>query len=326
MKPPLLHRLLRRLPVLLIGAALGTLAGWLLRGAAAHSSGTAGTAPAGKADRLSSTPPQRPPNAAPQNTMPNTAPEDAAVTSLLKLLCAADIAAPRDMHRLLLAARSQHGIVPFLAAWWAELDAPHMFQTLRAETGARPLSSDPAVRKALFDAWLAKDKVAVLAALDDANALPGLYTQRRDAALALNKTDPLLGLRQILKWDINILPDSGGVGVWEIPDPRAAAELAQEIAAKSRYTGAAEHVWIDIARAWSRTDPAAAMQWALQHEGPHVQLLAGNIMLSWKESDATAAAAWAATITDPVLRVKLGLAPLRRQETEPVLPGRSCQG
>ncbi len=307
---------------MLMGAALGIAAGWLLRGAAAHSSAAAGTSSAENADRLSSTP-QQPPGAAPQNTMPNAVPEDAAVTSLLKLLCAADTASPRDMHRLLLAARSQHGVVPFLAAHWAELDAPQMFETLRAERGARPLSSDPAVRKALFDAWLAKDKDAALAALDDDNALPGLYTQRRDAAIALNKTDPLRGLRQILQWRIHNLMDAGGVGIWEIPDPRAAAEMANKIAATTPYNGTAEHVWIDIGRAWSRTDPVAAMQWAMQHEGAHIRSLTHVIMLFWKDRDAAACAAFGTSVNDPAMRVKLGLPPQARPAsgTAPVLSG-----
>ena len=322
MKPPIFRRLLRKLPVMLIGAVSGTAAGWLLREAAVRSSGAAGASSANYADHRSSTPQPQSFDAAPKNTMPDVAPEDATVTSLLKLLCAADIAPARDMHRLLLAARSQHGVVPFLAARWAELDAPQMFETLRAERGARPLSSDPAVRKALFDAWLAKDKDAALAALDDDNALPGLYTQRRDAAIALNKTDPLRGLRQILQWRIHNLMDAGGVGIWEIPDPRAAAEMANEIAAKTPYNGTAEHVWIDIGRAWSRTDPVAAMQWAMQHEGAHVRALTHVSMLFWEDRDATAAAAWAATVTDPVMRVKLQLPPLPLPETEPVLPGR----
>jgi hypothetical protein len=320
MKPRLFQHLRKRLPVMLAGAAIGMALGWLLRGSSAPASAEVSAAPEKAAARIVT--PATPSDSARHSSSATPATEDAGVTSLLKLLCAADLATARDMERLLLAARSQQGVVPFLASRWAELDAAGMFQTLRGESSARPLSSDAVVRKALFDYWLTNDRDAALAALDDDKALPGTDKLRNDAAAALMKSDQALALRKILHWNINRRLDGGGVGVWEIADPRAAAETGHAFSATARYTMPMEHVWIDIARAWGATDPVGALQWGLSREGRHIGNYLFNVMQFWKQHDPTAAEVYAASVTDPVTRVKLELPPLPRPPTEPVRPGR----
>lgn len=312
------------LPVM-TGAATGALLGWILRGDVAVSAkAEAGTKP----DTALSAGPGNP---AAGTSEPRSGAVDAianadALQPMLRLLCTADAAAPSDMPRLLLAARNLPGVTPFLSRHWADMDASHMYRVLRDETGSRPLSGDSAVTDALFDAWLAKDKEAALAALDDDDALPDMQRLRSSVVRELLHDEPERGLRQIAKWKLNLhYNDMGGIAEWAARDPAAAAEASAHVPLR----GVSEHLLIEVAKVWRNADPVAAMRWAMRHAIDHPDSpAAGKVShiarLEWGEYKGELANAFADTITDPALRVKLGLDPLPRPEshTAPPLPGR----
>lgn len=298
------------------GAALGIGIGWLSRGGRESlSSSSAEKHPDTSAARALH------PHSSDAQTaasVKNRAAEDP-VLPLLRLFSAADKAAPREMPRVLRGARGLYGVMPFLAKHWAELDAQQMFDSLRAETGSRPLAGDPAVRKALFETWLAQDKEAALTALDDDKALADISGLRMEAARSLTHTEPVRGIAQIMKWRIGNFIDTSGITAWAAKDPAAAAEAAS----KANLAFVGEHMMLDIGEVWARTDPIGAMHWAMQHQGSLAGSLATGVMVyTWEKSDPAAAAAFVASVTDPAMRIKLDFPPLPREESraEVVLP------
>jgi hypothetical protein len=314
----------KRLPSLLLGGALGLGGGWLLRGSV-HSAPTT-TANVATVSAAATPAGQSPPYASPSSLNAAAANEAAEVQTFLRLACAADAAAAVELPRLLLAVQKSPGVLPMLAAHWAQRDAAHMFAALSRNPAARVLAADSTVREALFDHWLKADRDAALAALGDAQALPDIATIRSAAVGELLYKEPRRALTLINDWKLNLhYKDMGGITAWAKREPAAAAAAAADAAARMSLPMVADHLIIEIARVWKDTDPAAAIQWAVNHArrfpGSQAPATVVHIVsMEWDGYDPAPARAAAGAITDPALRVHLGLPLLPPADSEMALP------
>jgi len=310
----------KRLPSLLLSGAIGLGSGWLLRGAirsvptAAESAAPAAStkSPTGRSPQFAASPSRN----------PAAAGDAAAVQSFLCLVCAADSSALDELPRLMLTAQKSPGVLPMLAAHWAQRDPAHMFEVLSSQPSARALAADSAVRQALFDHWLKAYTDAALAALGDPNALPEMDSLRSAAVGGLLYKEPRRALKLIGDWKLNLhYNDMSGITAWAKREPATAADAAAQVPLPM----VGEHLIIEIARVWKDTDPAAAIQWAVDHAHhfPGSQAAATMVhivSMEWDGYDPAKARAAADTITDPALRVHLGLPLLPPLDAQMALP------
>ncbi len=319
MRAPVIQHLKKRLPALLLGSALGLGVGWLLRG-------VAGSAPAASA-QSASTPEQETSTGAHSahsraEKAALVAVEDAAVQSFLRLACTADAAALNELPRHLLAAQKFPGVLPFLAAHWAQRGSPHLFAALREGAPAQALAGESVVRKALFDHWLKSDPDAALAALGDNKALPEMDSLRSAAVRDLLHKEPRRALGLIGEWQLNLrYNDMGGISEWAKREPSAAADASAQVPLPM----VSEHLVIEVARVWKDTDPAAAIQWAVNHAsqfpGSNASATMAHVVRMDEDGyDPAKANAAADTITDHAMRIHLGLPPLPPADARAVAP------
>ena len=109
----------------------------------------------------------------------------------------------------------------------------------------------------------------------------------RDLAVScLMRTDPGLGFEAMLRWDIRgFSPSVEQVESWASKNPRAAAELISQMGAFS----VADEAMTEVAQAWAKSDPEAALDFATTVTGKLGGIMASVVMEHWAAADHEAA-------------------------------------
>jgi hypothetical protein len=215
------------------------------------------------------------------------------VTRWLYWMEAIEKAGLGDFPRLARLAQGNSIMIGLLANRWVELDPRHMFDSINAGTkSGRALPSE--FESVLFNEWLKRDPDAVIAALNGPEVFGNRAQRRMRVALRfLENNDVERGLRLMSEWNIDYYaPSMTSVAKWAAANPRHAAEFAL-----AYPSGIASRMTLEtIGREWAKTDPNAALQFAMSKGGELGSTLADAALKAWGERNLNAAGDWLSTV------------------------------
>lgn len=223
------------------------------------------------------------------------------VTRWLYWFEALEKAQPEDLPRLVQLAGKNLNLVRLLASRFAERYPRETFDLLVATSrqGDQTLVKDFSWR--FLREWTKRDPHAVVDALNETKNFGQRDTWRSDVAAAIFDVDPELGLKQMWEWHIeHFSPNLEKVEIWAASNPRHAAEITLQYPAGT----AAQSVMEAIAKQWSRSDPAAALNFASATRDVLGATLANTVLLDWASRDLNASAEWLSH-SDPATLNKL---------------------
>ena len=223
-------------------------------------------------------------------------------TGVTKWLCwwdAIEKAQPEDFPGLARLANGNAVAMRMVAQRWVETAQRHFFQTLVAASKAG--NSFPyELESVLLNEWTKKDPEAVIAAMKEAGNFPNLGSWQYQVAEQLMQKDVERGLQIMSEWHIeNYGPRLTAVPAWVQANPQHAADFA--LANPAGY--ATSEVMQEIGKVWSKSDPVAAMNYALGTRGQLGTTLGISVLQNWAARDLNAASDWLAS-TDPATRNK----------------------
>lgn len=197
-----------------------------------------------------------------------------------------------DFPHLARLAKGNTVVLRTIAARWIELSPVHLFDSMIAAERARP--GDPSfpsdrLGQDLFEDWTARDPAAVVAALSRADLPAGLVQLRHNTLNIIVQKDPEIGLKAMCDWNIgNYGPSTEGISAWAAKDPRHAAGYA--LAHPAGY--GTQYALEAIGKVWAKSDPDAALTFAVGLKDKFGASLASGIMTEWAAKDVAATAAW----------------------------------
>jgi hypothetical protein len=216
------------------------------------------------------------------------------VTRWLCWMNAIEKASLADMPRLTRLAGDKPALLRLLAARWMDLDPRNFFNTL-AKAG-NEMAIDPLAR-ILLSEWSKRDPAAVLKALAEAPAFGKRDAWRTIIARGILKQDTELGLKLMSEWHItNYGLDDDNVMQWTARDPRHAAEFT--LASPAGYVS--KTTIETVGKAWAKTDPEAALNYATGQHGTLASTLASSALSAWAGRDLPAAARWLGSATPDI--------------------------
>ncbi len=187
-----------------------------------------------------------------------------------------------------------------LALRWLELDPKSLFEML---ANASPVDGLPVetLGYILVGEWAKRDAAGLTKALKEAPPFPMRDVWRREAAAEITRSDPEAGLRLFADWNIgNFSPSMRGVRKWAAADPRHAAEFL--FATPVGYAG--QEAMKTVGEEWGKSDPAAALAFAVEKNSLAGRNLAASVLQGWAGRDLPAAADWLLN-ADPAVRNRL---------------------
>jgi len=212
------------------------------------------------------------------------------VTRWLHWMTAVEKAGPGDFPGLARLAQGLPGALNMLAARWIELDPHGMFDACRQGGSGFPSNE---LAPWLFENWPKKDPDAVLAALMEHRDLTRNWHFSAFNSLFQNRPEQALIAMSRLGID-SFVPNMQGIAQWASGNPRHAAETAL-----THPAGAASRMVLEtIAKEWARTDPAAALAFAMEHNTQPAADLANHVLRQWVENDLDQASEWFASVDE----------------------------
>jgi hypothetical protein len=181
----------------------------------------------------------------------------------------------------------------FLAERWMEVAPRGLFDTLAGEWNLGRSSASHELARVLFREWPRRDPEAVIAALNEPQALGLRKKWGAMVVESLIENNAERGLRLMAEWRIeDFIPRMTGIAKWAAADPRHAAEFAFEnsVGYASRYT------LETIGKEWAKTEPTRAIEFALEKPGELGLALADAALREWAIRDHDQAASWLAEV------------------------------
>jgi hypothetical protein len=226
----------------------------------------------------------------------------AATTGVTKWLCwwdAIEKAKPEDFPALARLANGNAIATRLAAQRWVETAPKHFFQTLVA--ASRTGNSFPwELENVLLNEWTKNDPEAAIAAMKEAGDFPNLGSWQHQVAEQVIEKDVERGLQLMSAWHIeNYGPRLIAVPAWAQANPQHAADFA--IANPAGY--ATSEIMGEIGKVWSKSDPVAAMNYALGTHGQLGTTLGISVLQNWAARDLNSASEWLAS-ADPSARNK----------------------
>ena len=216
------------------------------------------------------------------------------VTRWLLWMTAVEKASLSDYPRLALLAKDLPGALRMLGAQWVKLDPRHMFDSVLELADSDALGqARHQLSDVLLSEWPKSDPEAVLNAFGG-RGVPSAW--RMTALNTLFEADPERAIRAMSAWNVsNYSPSMKGVAAWAARDPRHAAEVA--IAHQAGY--GSRTLIEKIGAEWSKSDPEAALAYALDTRHPLAHSLAEHVVRSWADRDIVKASEWLAGSDGP---------------------------
>src|SRR5581483_7311244 len=184
-------------------------------------------------------------------------------SGVIKWLCwmsALEKAQATDFPRLAKLARGNQAVWRAVVNRWVEIAPRNLFDTLVNVSkfgGDLPVSE---LGQTLFGQWPKQDPDAAIAALTEAGDIGMRDTWRLKAAMAVIENNAEQGLQLMSQWHINHFgPSMGAVDAWAAANPQHAAQFI--IANPAGY--ASQLAMDSVGDAWAKTDPAAALVFAV---------------------------------------------------------------
>lgn len=216
-------------------------------------------------------------------------------------------AALADLPGLARMAKDNPIALRMIAYRWCQLDPKHFFETLKKESRFADRSGDEKfpimeMGRYLFEEWSKDDPEAAIAALSSPDAIVGHQGLRHSVVDSVMRADPRRGLQLLSQWSIfNNGPRQDGVKKWAAENPRDAAQAVLDYPVGF----GAEYTMQTVAKIWSRNDPEAALNFALEKKGRLSETLREIALKHWAESDLNGAATWLAGLEDERLQAQL---------------------
>ncbi|HZR15981.1 MAG TPA: hypothetical protein VFE51_01525 [Verrucomicrobiae bacterium] len=219
-------------------------------------------------------------------------------SGVIKWLCwmsALEKAQATDFPRLAKLARGNQAVWRAVVNRWVEIAPRNLFDTLVNVSkfgGDLPVSE---LGQTLFGQWPKQDPDAAIAALTEAGDIGMRDTWRLKAAMAVIENNAEQGLQLMSQWHINHFgPSMGAVDAWAAANPQHAAQFI--IANPAGY---ASQVAMDsVGEAWAKTDPAAALVFAVSQNNDLGSRLASTVLKQWAGRNLKDAADWLAGTDD----------------------------
>jgi hypothetical protein len=297
-------RILIPLAAIAGGAAVGLTVGLALRG---HSSparaNDAASKPVYKTGQTNSDKKTRRARPAPLEQSPlatRLAYNLSTTTGVTKWLCwweAIEKAKPEDFPALARLAKGNAIATKLVAQRWVETAPRQFFQSLVAASKAgNPFPYE--LENVLLNEWTKTDPEAVIAAMKEAGDFPNRSSWQHQVAEQVIEHNVERGLQLMSDWHIeNYGPRLVAVPAWAQANPQHAADFT--IANPAGY--ATSEIMKEVGKVWSKSDPTAAMNYALGTRGQLGTTLGISVLQNWAARDLNSAAEWLAS-ADPSTR------------------------